>query len=187
MIGKIDKETALRIIKEIDSAAKECPFVTYPYAYNIIEDENGIEKDKKYAPKIIADDENIDETSLNIEEIFNSINSKKALFIDAFELEDILDVSDEYDDLEDEEFADYSMLYLDGSKHTINTDNTDGILLSAEDFYGIAFVPKNDHYELYIGLHSIDMGPGMWASCMITENGDTVHKLENVAKKILDL
>lgn len=180
MIGKFDKETALRIIKEIDSAAKECPFVTYPYAYNIIKDENGIEKDKVYDSKNITDDD-------NIEEIFNSITSEKALFVDAFGSGDILNVSDEYEDLEDGEYADYQILYLDGSKHTINTDNSDGILLSVEDFYGIAFVPKNDLYELYIGFHSIDQGPGMWAKCTITENGDTVHKLDYVARKILGL
>ena len=75
MIGKIDKKTALRIIKEIDSAAKECTFAAYPYVYNIIKNENGIEKDKAYDSKIIADDETIDEASLNIEEIFESITS----------------------------------------------------------------------------------------------------------------
>lgn len=185
MIGKIDKETALRIIKEIDSAAKKCPFAAYPYVYNIIKNKNGIEKDKAYDSKIIADDETIDEASLNIEEIFESITSEEALFVDAFGSGEILNVSDE--DLNDGEYADYEILYLDGSKHTINTDNSDGILLSVEDFYGIAFVPKNDLYELYISIHSIDQGPGMWAKCVITEKGDTVQKLENVAKKILGL
>jgi hypothetical protein len=194
MIAKVNKEIALEVLKKIDNAAKGCGFVSYPYTYNMIKVEGNIEKDKAYDSSTVVDDENnevvirnIEKPTLNIEEVFDSLTYGKALFIDAFELEDILNASEEHEDIEEGELADYTLLYLDGSEHVINTDDSDEILQEVEIHYTITFLPKGEDFELFIGMHSIDQGPGMWASCLITENGDTVKKLEGLVRDILGL
>lgn len=194
MIAKVKKEIALEVLKKIDAAAKEWDFVLYPYTYNIVKVEGNIEKDKAYDSITVADNtdneiilQNIKVPTFNIEEVFNSLTLGNALFVDAFVGEEILDSSDEEDELEEGEFADYTVTYLDGSEHVINTNSSDDILLNEEIYYTITFLPKGEEFELYIGMHSIDQGPGIWAKCLITESGDTAQKLEGVVRGILEL